>query len=96
MQFPSVPRNSREMSVDAGPGHSQPQQLWGKDWHPSHEQVQKPLLQGKIPPKYQVAVCKCQKHSKVHPGAVARGTEEGCSSPHREGLQSTWELSVCP
>lgn len=28
MQFPSVPWNSSEMSVDAAPGHSQHQQLW--------------------------------------------------------------------
>lgn len=71
MQFSSVPWNSSEISVDAAPGHSQHQQFWGKYWDPSHEQVQKPLLRGKIPPKYQVAVCRCEKHSKVHPGAVA-------------------------
>lgn len=74
MQFPSVPWSSSEVSVDAVPGHSQQQQLWEEDWDPSHERVQKPLLQGEIPPKYQVAVSKCEKPSKVHPGAVARGT----------------------
>lgn len=74
MQFPSVPWSSSEVSVDAAPGHSQQQQLWEEGWDPSHEQVQKPLLQGEIPPKYQVAASKCEKPSKVHPGTVARGT----------------------
>lgn len=102
LQFPSVPWNSSETSVDAAPGHSQHQQFWGKGWDPSQEQVQKPLLQGKISPKYQVAVCKCEKHSKLHPGALARVTEDSCSSakqsssPHREELLSTWELCACP
>lgn len=52
MQFPSVPQNSSEMSVDAAPAHSQHQQFWGEDWDPSHEQAQKSLVWGKIPPKY--------------------------------------------